>query len=274
MRLDAHSSHSLVVALFITAIFRMRDVSRAGSAIHIVDQDAAATARGNAFTATADNTSAIYYNPAGITQLKGVQFRGGAYSVSIRADYEGANGAHTGNRSRETGVPQLFATWTPENSPLSFGLGVYAPYGLGLKYPDNTLFRTAVKSARIEYLTVNPVVAWQVMPGLSLGVGATINYAEAELSRGIFQEGDEFKLRGTGTAYGFNAGVLWQPAERHSFGIRYHSGTEAELSGHTSVRTKPFTVATPLGPFQVRQYRPDLSAGGGARHRRAAGGFR
>ena len=37
--------------------------------IRIADQDARATARGNAFTATADNPSAIYYNPAGITQL-------------------------------------------------------------------------------------------------------------------------------------------------------------------------------------------------------------
>src|SRR5688572_10034114 len=37
--------------------------------IRIADQDARATARGNAFAATADNPSAIYYNPAGITYL-------------------------------------------------------------------------------------------------------------------------------------------------------------------------------------------------------------
>jgi len=237
----------------------------AGAGFRVVEQDAAAMARGEAFTATADNPSAIYYNPAGITQLKGFQFRGGGYGVSIHADYEGANGAHFGNRSRETGAPQLFATWTPQDSPLSFGLGVYAPYGLAAKYPDDPPFRTAVKSAQIEYLTINPVVAWQVIPGLSLGVGATINYAEAELSRGIFQEGDEFKLRGAGTTYGFNAGVLWQPAERHSFGVRYHSGTEAELSGHTSVRTKAFTVATPLGPFQVPGMESEQDAGGSLR---------
>ena len=35
------------------------------------DQDAFATARGEAFVATADNPSAIYYNPAGITQIRG-----------------------------------------------------------------------------------------------------------------------------------------------------------------------------------------------------------
>jgi long-chain fatty acid transport protein len=35
------------------------------------DQDAFATARGEAFAATADNASANYYNPVGISQLKG-----------------------------------------------------------------------------------------------------------------------------------------------------------------------------------------------------------
>ena len=40
------------------------------------DQDAFATARAEAFVATADNPSAIYYNPAGISQLEGNIFAG------------------------------------------------------------------------------------------------------------------------------------------------------------------------------------------------------
>ena len=39
--------------------------------IRILHQDPDATARGEAFTATADKPSAIYYNPAGLTQLEG-----------------------------------------------------------------------------------------------------------------------------------------------------------------------------------------------------------
>ena len=34
-------------------------------------KDAFAMARGNAFVATADNASAVYYNPAGMTSLPG-----------------------------------------------------------------------------------------------------------------------------------------------------------------------------------------------------------
>jgi long-chain fatty acid transport protein len=47
--------------------------------IRLPDQDAFATARGEAFVATADNPSAIYYNPAGLTQLEGQDLRGGVY---------------------------------------------------------------------------------------------------------------------------------------------------------------------------------------------------
>src|SRR5882762_7574294 len=44
-----------------------------GVGIRIVNQDAEAMARGNAFAATANNPSALYYNPAGISQLHGTQ---------------------------------------------------------------------------------------------------------------------------------------------------------------------------------------------------------
>ena len=232
-------------------LFLLPNLAYAGAGIRIVDQDAAATARGNAFTATADNASAVYYNPAGIARLKGVQFRTGMYAVSLRAKHEAGDGTTTHNRSQTPVLPQFFAAWTPEESAVSFGIGVYAPVGLSLGYDDDTPFRTAGKFGEVRMLTFHPAVAWKLTPELALGAGLTVNEVEAELSRGIFAKGDEFKVVGAGVSYGFNAGVLWQPAERHSFGVRYHSATRAELSGRTSVKTQPITVPTPLGPFRV-----------------------
>ena len=45
--------------------------------LRLASQDGFASARGDAFVATADNPSAIYYNPAGITQLEGNNVRAG-----------------------------------------------------------------------------------------------------------------------------------------------------------------------------------------------------
>ena len=49
----------------------------------LASQDAFASARGEAFVATANNASAIYYNPAGITQLQGNNVRGGVYGIYL-----------------------------------------------------------------------------------------------------------------------------------------------------------------------------------------------
>lgn len=45
--------------------------------------DAFATARGNAFTATAGNASAVFYNGAGLTQLEGTQIHGSVTALSL-----------------------------------------------------------------------------------------------------------------------------------------------------------------------------------------------
>src|ERR1700728_1659134 len=57
------------------------------------NQDPEAIARGNAFVATADNPSAIYYNPAGITQLEGQNVSAGLYLISTAGKFEATSGA-------------------------------------------------------------------------------------------------------------------------------------------------------------------------------------
>jgi hypothetical protein len=54
-----------------------------GLGIRIADQDPATEVRGNAYIATADNPTAIYYNPAGITRLEGNNV-----SVGVGRKYE------------------------------------------------------------------------------------------------------------------------------------------------------------------------------------------
>lgn len=215
--------------------------------IRLFDQDAYATARGNAFTATADNPSAIYYNPAGITQLDGTQVRLGAYGISFnsRIDLK-ADGDPFDNKYDLQVVPQLFATWQPKNLPLTFGLGFYAPFGLANEYSDNVPFRSLAHKGSLRYLTLNPVVAWKITDSLSVAAGPTINYAKVELEQGVFAKGDKFRFEGDDVALGFNLGVRWQPHKMHAFGASYRSATRMEFQGHSELRTDDFTV-----PFEV-----------------------
>lgn len=56
------------------------------------DQGSAATAQGQAFTAQADDPSAIFYNPAGLTQLDGTHTSAGSYVLRLESKYEGSAG--------------------------------------------------------------------------------------------------------------------------------------------------------------------------------------
>src|SRR4051812_341894 len=76
-------------------------------AFRLPNQDPEAIARGNAFVATADNPSAIYCNPAGITQMEGQQVSLGLYMVSAGTEYESPTGAKAKTDTSFQPVPQL-----------------------------------------------------------------------------------------------------------------------------------------------------------------------
>ncbi len=211
--------------------------------LRLPDQDAEASSRGNAFAATADSPAAIYYNPAGITQLEGLNSSFGVYGIDLRVyDKPKNGGSEISSTNRIQAAPQSYYTYTPKNWPVSFGLGAYAPFGFGLEYPDYSQLRTFAIRGKVSYLAVNPVVAWKVCKGLSIAAGLTLDHATADLRRGIAVPGDEFKFRGNGDAIGYNIGLLWQPCQKFSFGLTYRSATSVTFDGHTDLTVAPFAA--------------------------------
>ncbi len=171
---------------WLAALLALSPCQVSGLGSRIPNQDATAIGCGNAFVATADNPSAIYYNPAGITQLPGQHFQAGLLAyLNIYADYESPSGAVTRNKTSIIPIPQLEYTLSLKDKPFSFGLGIYAPFGLAMEWPDKAPFRNAGLEAEVTYLTINPVAAWRPLPSLSVAIGPTINYSEATLFQGV-----------------------------------------------------------------------------------------
>jgi len=218
-------------------------VSALAVGFRLPNQNPDAIARGNAFVATADNASAIYYNPAGITQLRGHQVTAGLYFISADTEYRSATGATAETDSDFQAVPQFHYVFAPTNSMFAFGLGVYVPYGLSIDWGKNTSFSTLAEKGDLLYTTVNPVVAVELHPTLSLAIGPTINYSEVEFKRAIgLVPGDEFRVKGDDFAYGFNAGLRWQPYEEWAFGVSYRYATTMDYDGKSEL--SPFSPST------------------------------
>jgi long-chain fatty acid transport protein len=211
------------------------------------DQDAFATARGEAFVATADNASAVYYNPAGISQLEGLNFRAGAYGIYFDPTYTPPPPANSNTFHIEhqwAGVPQFFSSYSLQEWPVSFGLGVYSPFGGNVSWPQDTGFRSVALSGSLTYVTINPVVAFRLAPGLSIAGGVMVNYTDLEMEQGLrpFSPGplvNYFRFDGDGWSAGYNLGLLWQPQEKVSLGVTFRSPAKVTLEGQTEFAQQP-----------------------------------
>ncbi len=218
-----------------------------GLGTRIPNQDAEAIGRGNAFVATADNPAALYYNPAGITQLEGQNVQvGSLFYLNIYADYVSPGGQKFENKHEIVPVPNVDYVFTPKDQPFSFGLGVHAPFGLGMEWPDDAPFRNNGLKAELTYITISPVIAWKPFSTLSIAAGPTFNYSEAELVQGVIMSPLQFRFKGHDWAYGFNAGALWQPHPMWSFGAKYFSATTMAYDGSASFEPNPGFLPTPF----------------------------
>ncbi len=221
-------------------------LNAAANGFRLGGQDAFATARGEAFVATADNASAVYYNPAGITQLEGLNFRGGACGLYLNPSYTPPSPRNTNTFHIDdpwAAVPQGFATYTPKDWLLSFGLGLYSPYGGDISWPQDTGFRSVATEASLTYATINPVVALKLAPWLSIAGGVMVNYVDLEMEQGLRKLTprlkDNFRFEGDGWSTGYNLGVLFQPHEKVSLGATFRGATPVDLEGHTEFQRQP-----------------------------------
>lgn len=178
---------------------------------------ARASAMGGAFMGLADDFSAIYWNPAGITQLKGMEVTATlADAVTLASrdgiiTLDGAPGGEDGYR-RASGsigatseginrlVPGVFFCADPgpaKGLVDKVGLGVYTLSDVGVKWDGNdVLSRPDLLSggankfsqmyftadmpdyeSRLKTYVVSPVVAREVLPGVSVGLAANIAYS-------------------------------------------------------------------------------------------------
>lgn len=218
------------------------------------NQDPMGIARGNAFVATADNPAAIYYNPAGITQLEGHNLSAGLYFITTNVDYDSVAGS-AGTDETFQAVPQIHYVYSPPDSKVSFGLGVFAPYGLGIDWGNTSPFSTIAQNAQLLYASITPTLAYELTDTLSVAAGLTLNYSEVNFERALAPGGfGEFRFEGDGNAIGLTAGLLWQPHPQWSFGVAYRSPTEVSYTGDSKAPPLAPSWTTTSADLQFPQY--------------------
>jgi long-chain fatty acid transport protein len=160
---------------------------------------------------------------------------------------------------------------------LAVGVGVFAPYGLGLKWevcdveqafsPECTSERnfegryTGYDNA-FRGIYIQPTVAYQLVPN-RLSVGLGVDYVRGSIE--VNQRADvaasglrgvdvvDANLKGEGTGLTFHVGAMGQISKRLSLGVRYLHSAEVDMEGDadfTPVPT-PFPFVNALVATQV-----------------------
>src|SRR5512132_2754394 len=114
------------------------------SGFRLPEAGAKAMGMGFAFTAQADDPSAIYFNPAGLTQLKGqnvmigvtyVRENGNEFTGTTPVDNQTAIKSET-QKTLNFYIPNAYYTKTTADGYIAYGVGIFAPFGLGQEYND------------------------------------------------------------------------------------------------------------------------------------------
>jgi long-chain fatty acid transport protein len=206
--------------------------------IRTPEQGAAATGQAGAFLVQADDASAIYYNPGGLTQLHGTHLEAGLFTWFPRLRFDG--GGETETMDSPAFLPHFYVASDLGLQRWRVGIAVNNDFGTLVDWGIENNLRFLVTEARLNVFSVSPAVAYHVAEGLSLGVSLNAYRGDAKLKRNVllapppFPEG-RFTFRGDGHALGVTAGVLLRIGERHAVGLVYRSPFAVDLDGSSEL---------------------------------------
>ncbi|KPC54788.1 OmpP1/FadL family transporter [Amantichitinum ursilacus] len=146
----------------------------------------------NSNGAEAKDASVLFYNPAGMTHLKGDNFSGALVildpSVSpsnISATTAGGASVSGNDGGRATSiveVPQLYYTHQ-FNDQVYGGIGFFIPFGDAVSYDEGWIGRYNSTKLDMRTYAFNPAFAYKVNDHLSIGFGITAQYMDAKFNK-------------------------------------------------------------------------------------------
>jgi long-chain fatty acid transport protein len=216
------------------------------SGLSFDQQSAAAAGKANAFAGEANDPSAIFYNPAGITQLPGTQVMIGTAIVYLDSTFRSSTtGESTQLQDQFPFLPHLYITHRFKNwdERLSIGLGVYTPFGLQVDWPDNWQGRFNSTNVRLRVTIIHPTIAFQATPKLSVAAGIRITDAAAEFERRFGFPESTLRVHDlTAHPIGWNAALLYHVTDTTSVGLQFRSEIQAKANGEADI-TGPASAA-------------------------------
>ncbi len=213
--------------------------------------------------AAATDISTIYYNPAGMTRLRGTQLMFGGQYLFVDIDYDErastlsngspVSGGEGGQGGQNALIPNLYGLYSL-SSDTKIGVGVSVPFGLVTSYDDDWIGRYSEITTSLKTVNANIAVAHRLSPALSLGVGVSAQLVRTRLTQAIDfgsscvaaldaatcsgtygltpgASDGQGEVNGQDIGFGFNLGALYEFNPGTRVGLHYRSQVAYDIKG-------------------------------------------
>lgn len=233
-------------------------------------REQSAVGQGSSFAGAAargDDPSFLFFNPAAMAWLPGVQAAVVGSGIWPSSEVESGSarrnallggtaisGSLGGDAAHDAFVPALYGT-AAVGDAWRLGLSVTAPWGLVTKYPADFIGRYHALTSSLKTINIAPAISWRPMPNLAVGVALQIQYADARLSNAVdfgsigalsripgFVPGardGRGTITGDDTAVGWQIGAQWEPLVGTRLGLAFRSAIFHELRGDATFEGVP-----------------------------------
>jgi long-chain fatty acid transport protein len=219
--------------------------------------------------AAGGSISSMFWNPAILTQFKGIVSENG-FTVIVPHAHQTPQAGSTlavfggvENSGDKGLVPNGYTSY--QISPnLWLGLGINAPFGLSVSFQDPWAGRNYGDDTTVKTYNANPSIAYRINDWISIGVGAQLQYASIRQTTGLQPiPGSVVVLDGKGWGFGATAGVTFTPWANTTIGLGWRSAINQDING---ALTLPAGVPGTPGSVETTINLPDIVSLG-IRHR-------
>ncbi len=207
-------------------------------------------AMGHAGTALKLDAASVFFNPGAVSMLERNSVSAGISPVFANIAFRSGTTGQTFRTDNPVSTPfTLYGVWGPGESRFKAGLGVYTPFGSGVKWGDTWEGRFALEEITLRTVFIQPTVSFRLGDNLGIGAGFVYAIGGVNLQRAIPLAGattnqGEAELDGNASGIGFNAGIFFQPADVLSVGLSFRSRINMKIEGGDATFTVPPSLQT------------------------------
>ena len=194
---------------------------------------------GTGIAAPQDAISAIFSNPAAMSQLEGSQFNfaGTYFAPTVKATVvSGSLGNWSAKSQDEAYAIPAIGLSTPMNDKMMFGIAAYGVSGMGVDYRNKDPMNTNTKVSVMKFV---PAVSYK-SGSFSYGAGLDIDYQAADFGAGL-SHNYAIGLR-LGAAYAY---------EKWAFGLTYVTPQNVDHKRIYNFDAAPFGSSTSFDDLKL-----------------------